>query len=142
MTCRSETIVGEPLGLMAALEDGRAEVHVVDVQRVAVDVDVGALQAPRFARLPRQIVLDVVRDREAAEDRVAELMAAQTAGRRHHPAHAERGADLLDVAAAVRAGADHFLQRDRRRRRPARARRRRDPGRVRRSMPTSDGCCR
>ena len=32
--------------------------------------------------------------------------------RRHHPSHAERGADLLDVAAAVRSGADHLLQRD------------------------------
>ena len=39
-------------------------------------------------------------------------MAAQLARRRHDPAHAERGADLFGVAAAVRAGADHFLQRD------------------------------
>ena len=55
---------------------------------------------------------EVVRDREAAEHDVAELVAAQLARRRHHPAHAERGADLLGVAAAVRPGADHFLQRD------------------------------
>ena len=51
-------------------------------------------------------------DRKAAEHGVAELMAAQLPRRRHHPAHAERRADLLGVAAAVRAGADDFLQRD------------------------------
>ena len=65
-----------------------------------------------FARLPRQVVLEWLRDREAAEHGVAELMAAQLPRRRHHPAHAERGADLLGVAAALRSGADHLLQRD------------------------------
>ena len=50
-------------------------------------------------------------DREPAEDRVAELVAAQQARRRHDPSHAERGADLFGVAAAARAGADDFLQR-------------------------------
>ena len=54
----------------------------------------------------------VMGDREAAQDDVAELVAAQLARRRHDPAHAERGADLLGVAAAARPGADHFLQRD------------------------------
>ena len=97
---------------MAALEDRGAEMDVVDVQRAAVDGDVDALQPPRLARLPRQIVLEVLRDRKAAEHGVAELVAAQLPRRRHHPAHAERRADLLGVAAAVRAGADHFLQRD------------------------------
>ncbi len=103
---------GEPLGLVAALEDRGAEVHVVDVQRGAVDGDVDALQAPRLAGLPRQVVPEMLRDREAAEDGVAELMAAQQAGGRHHPAHAERRADLFGVAPAARTGADHFLQRD------------------------------
>ena len=50
-------------------------------------------------------------DRETAQDRVAELMAAKLSGRRHHPAHAQRRADLFDVAVASRARADHFLQR-------------------------------
>ena len=36
----------------------------------------------------------------------------QMAHRRHHPAHAERGADLLGLAGAAGAGADHLLQRD------------------------------
>ena len=39
-------------------------------------------------------------------------MAAQLTRRRHHPSHAEQRADLLGVAAVVRPGADHFLQRD------------------------------
>ena len=51
-------------------------------------------------------------DREAAEDDVAEEMLAQMPDRRHHPAHADRGADLLGLSGAGRAGADHFLQRD------------------------------
>ena len=97
---------------MAALENRGAKVHVVDVQRLAVDGDVDALHAALLAGLPRQIVFDVLRDREAAEDRVAELMSAQVSRRRHHPSHAERGAEFFGVAAAVRAGADHFLQRD------------------------------
>ena len=43
---------------------------------------------------------------------VAELMAAQVAHRRHHPAHAERRADFLGVSRIVGPGANHFLQRD------------------------------
>ena len=82
------------------------------MERVAADVDVRALHRALLARLPRQIVLRVVGDRKAAQDDVAELVAAQQAHRRHDPAHAERRADLLDLAAAARPGADHFLQRD------------------------------
>ena len=51
-------------------------------------------------------------DRQPAQHRVAELMAAELPRRRHHPAHAERRADLLGVPAAVRTRADDFLQRD------------------------------
>ena len=54
----------------------------------------------------------MVRDREAAEDDVAEEMTAQVPHRRHDPAHAERRADLLGLAGAGRAGPNHFLQRD------------------------------
>src|SRR5207249_12334664 len=43
--------------LMPPLEDRGAEMHVVQVQRAAVDDDVDALHAPRLARLPREIVL-------------------------------------------------------------------------------------
>ena len=43
---------------------------------------------------------------------VAELMTAQMAHRRHHPAHAERRADFLGMTRVVRARADDFLQRD------------------------------
>ena len=104
--------LGEPLGLVAALEDRGAEVDVVDVERVAVDVDVGALQAALLAGLPRQIVLGVVDDREPAEDRVAELVAAQLAGRRHHPAHPQRRRRFPRCGCAARPRADDFLQRD------------------------------
>ncbi len=54
----------------------------------------------------------MVADREAAEEHVAELMPTELARRRHHPAHAERGADLFGVAGAPEAGADDFLERD------------------------------
>ena len=37
-------------------------------------------------------------------------MAAQLPHGRHHPSHPERRADLFDVAAAARAGADDFLK--------------------------------
>ena len=86
---------------MPPLEDGGAEMHVVDVQRVAVDVDVGSLQASFLAGLPREVVLGVIADGEPAEDGVAELMATQMPRGRHHPAHAERRADLFDVADAA-----------------------------------------
>ena len=51
-------------------------------------------------------------DRKAREHHVAELMAAQVARRRHHPAHAQPRADLFSVARVARAGANHLLQRD------------------------------
>ena len=85
--------------------------HVVDVQRVAGDRDIHPLQPARLARLPRQVLFEMLDDRQAAEDRVAELMAAQLPCGRHRPAHPERRAEALRVAAAVRTGSDHLLQR-------------------------------
>ena len=49
---------------------------------------------------------------EAAEDDVAELVAAEQSCLRHHPPHAERRADLLDMTTAARPRANHFLQCD------------------------------
>ena len=72
-------------------------------------VDVDALEAPCLACLPRQIVLEMLNDREAAEHGVSEVMAAQLPRRRHHPAHAERGANLLRVAPTPRPRTYHFL---------------------------------
>ncbi len=69
----------QAFGLVAALEKGRAEVHVIDVQGRSVDGDVDPLQPPRLAGLPRQVMLEVLRDGKPAEDRVAELVAAQQA---------------------------------------------------------------
>src|SRR6266571_2185701 len=54
----------------------------------------------------------MLRDRQPAEDRIAELVAAKLPRRRHHPPHAERGADRFRVPAAARPGADDLLQRD------------------------------
>src|SRR6478609_11231164 len=103
---------GEPFGLHPTLEDRRAEVHVVDVQRPSFDVHVHPLAAARFARLPGQVVAYVVHDGEAAEHDVAVGVAAEDPRGRHDPAHAERRADLLRLALVPRAGADHLLQRD------------------------------
>src|SRR5206468_10006905 len=83
----------QPLRLMTTLQDRGAEVYIVDMERVTVESDVGALQASRLARLPGEIVLDVMRDRKAAEQRVPELVSAKLARGRHHPAHAERSAE-------------------------------------------------
>ena len=64
---------GQTRGLVPALEDGGAEVHVIDVQRLArADVEVGALAGARLAGAPGQVVLAVVHDGEAAQDHVAE----------------------------------------------------------------------
>src|SRR5438132_4961093 len=54
----------------------------------------------------------MLRNREAAQDGIAELMTAHEPRRRHHPSRAEQRAEPLRVPAAVRAGADDFLQRD------------------------------
>ena len=87
--------------------------HVVEVQDVFVaDLQVDALREPRLARLPAQVVLLVMLDRKVAEHDVAEERVAQMTGRRHHPAHAERGANLRRLPGLERAGADDFLQRD------------------------------
>ena len=67
----------EALRLEAALEVRGAEVHVVEVQQRAVEIQVDALAAARLARLPRQVVLRVVPDGKPAEHDVAEERAAQ-----------------------------------------------------------------
>src|SRR5881628_2668356 len=49
---------GETRRLVAALEDCRAEMDVIDVQLLAAaQIEVGALARPRLARAPRQVVL-------------------------------------------------------------------------------------
>ena len=88
MTIRHD--LRQALGLIAPLEDRGAEVDVIDVQRVAADRNVRALQASLLAGLPRQIVLGVMDDWQAAQDRVAKLMAAPFARRRHAMTAAKR----------------------------------------------------
>ena len=132
----------EPIGLVLPLAVGRAEMHVEEVQRPVVDDDVGALAAARLARAPRQVVLHVLANREVRQHDVAELMAAQVAHRRHHPAHAERRADFLGVSRIVGPGADHFLQRDDVGVEAGAARRRRAAASCGRPCRGSDGCCR
>ena len=102
----------EPSRLVPALEKRRAQVDVVEVQRVVAERDVDALAAARLARLPREVVLRVMADRVAAEDDVAEQRAAQMPGRRHHPPHPQQRTELLGVALRARPGANDFLQRD------------------------------
>src|SRR6185436_20003116 len=102
----------QALRLVAPLEQRRAEMNVVEMQRAVIGGDVDALHPPLLAGLPRQVVLEMLRDWQPAHHHVAELMAAQLACRRHHPAHPELRAELLGMAAVVRPGADHFLQRD------------------------------
>ncbi len=52
---------GEPRRLVAPLEHGGAEVHVVDVEQAAfAEVEVGALAGALLARPPRQVVLRVM----------------------------------------------------------------------------------
>jgi hypothetical protein len=97
--------------LVPPLENGRAEMDVVDVQRHRANGDVDALQPPRFARLPGQIVIGVRGDGEATQYGVPELMPAQQTRRRHDPSHAERGPDRLGVPAAAGPGAHDLLQR-------------------------------
>ena len=57
-----------------------------------------ALAAARLARLPGEVVLRMMQDRQAAEYDVAEERRPQVACRRHHPAHAELGAEFLCMA--------------------------------------------
>ena len=51
-------------------------------------------------------------DGKTAQHRVPELMSPQKTGRRHHPAHPQRGAQFLGVSTASRSRTDDFLQRD------------------------------
>ena len=104
---------GQPRRLVSPLQHCRPEVDVVDVHQPAVaQIEIGALAGALLARAPGQIVLRVVHDREAAHDHVAEEMPPKMPHRRHHPAHAERRADLLRLTGPRRPRADDFLQRD------------------------------
>jgi hypothetical protein len=57
-------------------------------------------------------VLEVLRDGQAAQHGISELMTAQLAGGRHDPSHSERGAQLLGVTPAPGAGTNDFLECD------------------------------
>jgi hypothetical protein len=103
---------GQTRRLEPALEEGRAEMDVVDVDDVGIHRDVDALDAARLARPPREVVLRMLPDRQPAENDVAKQMSAQVARGRHDPAHAERRAQLLGVTRPRRPGADDFLQGD------------------------------
>ena len=61
----------EAAGLMAPLQQRRAEMHVVEVQRVVADCDVHALTAARLAGPPRQVVLGMVLNRQPAHHHIA-----------------------------------------------------------------------
>ncbi len=50
-------------------------------------------------------------DGEAAQHDVAEQVTPEMADRGHHPAHADRRADLFGLSGSSRSGPDHFLQR-------------------------------
>jgi hypothetical protein len=102
----------EPAGLISALEERGSEMDVVQVQLVFAERHVDALAPARLARLPRQIVVRVVKDRVTAQDDVAEEIAAEMAGRRHDPAHAQLGAEFFGVAGGVRPRTDDLLKRD------------------------------
>jgi hypothetical protein len=68
---------GEPGSLIPTLEDCSSEVNVVNVKDAAVlEIQIGALAGPRLAGPPRQIVLAVIGDREAAENHIAKEMPA------------------------------------------------------------------
>ena len=95
---------GEPFRLAAPFEYGGAEVNVIDVQREALQPDIDPLHASRFARLPGQVVLDVVHDRQPAEHRVAVRDAADRALDRHAHASVVDGARLAMLSATMKDG--------------------------------------
>src|SRR5690242_10346378 len=86
--------------------------HVVEMQRVFVEREVDALDAAMLAGFPRQVVLDVVPNRQPAQDDIAEQGSAKMARRRHDPSHTERRAKFSGLSWLERACADHFLKRD------------------------------
>ncbi len=102
----------QTLSLMTTFENCGAQMHVVKVQRVIANRDVGPLAAARLARPPREIVLHVLPHRQARQHDVTELMAAKLARGGHDPAHAKRSADFFGLRQSPGAGAHHFLQRD------------------------------
>jgi hypothetical protein len=48
-------------------------------------------------------------DGKTAEHGVAELVAAQLPGRRHHPAHSKRCTECFELSTAMGPRPDHFL---------------------------------
>ena len=117
--------------------------HVIEVENFVVsDLQIDALREARLAGFPAQVVLVVMAHRKVAEDDVAEERVAEMTRRRHHPAHAQRGADLRRLARLQRAGADYLLQRDDVGDRWTRAPPRSAAGASARRDRGSDGCCR
>src|SRR5262249_6419167 len=66
-------------GLVQAFENRGAEMDVVDMQQPSRHADVHPLHVALPAVLPREIVLHVAVDRKAAENHIAELVAAYLA---------------------------------------------------------------
>src|SRR5262245_62940041 len=102
---------GEPRRLVPPLKHGGSQVDVIDVQCVSLKIQVRALARAWFARSPRQVVLTMVNDREAAQHDVPEEMVAQVPHGSHDPSHAQGGADFLGLTGAIRPRSNYFLKR-------------------------------
>lgn len=102
----------ETLSLMTALQNGSAQMDVVKVQRLISNRDVNSLAAARFTGAPRQVVLEMLTNRQPRQDDVAELMTAKLTCGRHDPAHAERCANFFRVRDAARTRSHDLLQGD------------------------------
>jgi hypothetical protein len=98
--------------LVPALEQRRTEVHIVEMHGVIVHGQINPLAAARFSTPPRQVILGMLSDGQAAQDDVAEEMPPQTSRWCHDPAHTKRGTELLGMSWTVGVGSDHFLERD------------------------------
>ena len=98
--------------LVAALEERGAEMHVVHVQRIPLEVERHALRAAGLAGLPGEIYSACWVIGNRLRTTLPNWCAAQLTCRRHHPAHPQGGAERFGVPGAAGSGPDDFLQRD------------------------------
>jgi len=104
--------VAQAFSLILPFPQSGAQMHVVHMQDLSVDFEVGTLAASASPSFPSQGMLGVIDNRKSAENHIPEGGPASETGRGHDPAHAQGRAKDFILTSALGPNPQNFLESD------------------------------